>query len=282
MRRTILILFVAAAWLVALAAPIGAITGGSADFAHPNAGAIIVDVDWGDGMGTHQEFWCSGSLLSDSSFLTAGHCVAALDAYDDAIDAVYVTFDQDLNRDPDNLWWTSVPQSDLVPVTDWFLMEGWHCSSSTCYNDVAVLALGASVGITPIELPEAGFLTAASANGGLVGHSFVNVGYGLGDPGRSLISPTAELPWTGEREASTSRYMALTRDHLFLLENGQATGGGGTCGGDSGGPAYFAASGEGANLVVALNTSGDPACVALSQRTRLDREDVLEFLESYL
>ena len=283
MRRTILILFVAAAWLIALAAPSGAITGGSPDFDHPNTGAIIVDVDWDDGLGPHQEFWCSGSLLSDTSFLTAAHCVIALDAYTPAITALYVTFDQDLDRDPDNLWWVSVPESHLVSVNASSVMPGYHGNSSTGYNDVAVLALAESVPLAPIELPAAGFLTTASAHGGLGGHSFVNVGYGSGDPGRSFFSPNAPLPWTGERETSTSTFMALTRNHLFLRMNGQDTDEGGICAGDSGSPVYFAPPGEDdENLVVAVTTSSDPVCNALSQRNRLDREEVLEFLQPYL
>jgi trypsin len=40
---------------------------------HPYVGAIGVDPD-GDGPQTLQ-IWCSGSVVSDSVFLTAAHCI---------------------------------------------------------------------------------------------------------------------------------------------------------------------------------------------------------------
>ncbi len=265
--------------------PSSAITGGVPDVApgsHPNAGAVIAITDW-DGDGgepSHLEFWCSGSLLSPSTFLTAGHCVDLLLTLDEFIGSWYVTFDQDLQAEGLPTWW--VGDVRKIRVVGSQIQSGFECSASSCRNDLAVLTLGKAVrAIAPIELPTFGFLEDEAANGGLVGHEFVNVGYGMGKPDRALFNPRAAWTWSGERERSTSRFKGLTRNDLFLLMNG-AVGYGGVCAGDSGGPVYFEASGSYENLVVGVASFVDPTCTAVSGQERLDNADAQEFLAPFL
>jgi hypothetical protein len=112
---------------------------------------MVLEVDWGDGQGLHEEFGCSGSLLAPSEFLTAGHCAFFLGLYPE-IQAVYVTFDENLNADPDRLWF--VDPVNLVPVTGWTIHPDIHLTVAKGYNDVAVLDLATPVtGFDPIELP---------------------------------------------------------------------------------------------------------------------------------
>lgn len=66
-------------------------------------------------------------------------------------------------------------------------------SGALSRNDVAVLhldrpALDVYPGIEPIALPTPVLLKQAARNGGLVGHSFVNVGYGFQQI--SFVNPT--------------------------------------------------------------------------------------------
>jgi predicted outer membrane repeat protein len=287
MRRTILFSTVAlfALALLAPTIPAGAITNGEPDSAHPNVGALLTWVDWpDDGAGPHMEFWCSGSLLAEDEFLTAGHCGDALDGLvgEGLITEgdVYVSFAQDLQADPEWLW--GVLTDDLVPVTDWVIDPAFRCNLSTCYHDLAVLHLAQAQAIDPIELPDAKFLDQEAAGGGLRRHLFVNVGYGVNGFDRSRSSPNASFEFDGLRKMSTSPFMALTKQQLFLLQNVSATGGGGICAGDSGSPVFFAEPGEEFdNLAVGITTSGDPVCESLSQRGRLDIEAALPFLENH-
>jgi len=76
--------------------------------------------------------------------------------------------------------------------------------------------------------------------------------------------------------------MSLTPNFLKLLGNSSATGLGGGCAGDSGGPRFWSAEGAGSNLVVAITAAGDPACRSLEENQRLDTPAVQDFLSSYL
>lgn len=81
---------------------------------------------------------------------------------------------------------------------------------------------------------------------------------------------------------STSPFVGLTQDHLLTLENGNATGEGGVCLSDSGGPNFYGPAGSPfGNLVVGLNVGhGYHACgVGNNASQRLDLPQVLTFLE---
>jgi hypothetical protein len=111
--------------------------------------------------------------------------------------------------------------------------------------------------VTPLKLPPAGFLDAAAQQNGLKGEEFLNVGYG-GDV------PTTGQPnvtYDGVRKVSTSTYMALEANWLWLSMNA-ATGDGGDCYGDSGGPNLLASD---KTTVLALVVTGDAVCRATTK-----------------
>jgi Trypsin len=269
--------------ILVVAAPSGAITNGVPDVQHTNVGALVVDFDPdGDGPSPVMRIAvCSGSLLASAHFLTAGHCVAFLEDFPEQIHQVLVSFDQDLRLDEAT---GAVDPANVLAVTSFSKHPDFHCNLSTCYNDVGVLALAQGVaGVTPIDLPTLGFLSQQAAGGGLRGHIFVNVGYGLNSVDRSLLSPQAIIGFDGLRRMSTSPFNTLTRFHLFLQENTAATGLGGSCAGDSGSPKFFEEiPGTLSNLAVAVTTSGDPVCRSLSQNQRLDTLPVREFLDDFV
>jgi secreted trypsin-like serine protease len=244
---------------------------------------MIVDFDPdGDGPASAVRLQlCSGSLLAPAYFLTAGHCVASVEDFADQIEQVLVSFDQDLRLDEAT---GAVDPANVLSVTSFSKHPDFHCNHSTCYNDVGVLTLAQdAVGIAPITLPALGFLDQQAAGGGLRGHIFVSVGYGLTSVDRSLINPGVNVGFDGLRRMSTSPFSALTRFHLFLQENTAATGQGGSCAGDSGSPKFFEEiPGALSNLAVAVTTSGDPACRSLSQNQRLDTLAVREFLDDFV
>jgi hypothetical protein len=268
-----------------LAPPSNAITHGVPDTQHPNVGALIVDVDF-DGPGPMpfgRLQLCSGSLLGPGLFLTAGHCTAGLVALGVSPADVHLSFDADL-RHPADAGLYVVDPVNLLTVTGFTTHPDWYCNTSTCYNDVGVIAFqGDPGGITPVTLPTLGFLDQQASQNGLHDHDFVNVGYGVNFRDRSGSSPQVTNEYRGRREMSTSPFRTLTRTHLFLNANHAATGEGGGCSADSGGPHFYeAVPGALSDLVVAVGTSGDPACNNLSQNQRLDTLSVREFLDDFV
>jgi hypothetical protein len=283
MRRGLIGLGGIVAFVVLAATPSAAITSGVPDTQHRNVGAMLLDFD-PDGTGPESAMRipaCSGSLLAANLFLTAAHCVDVVDTFQDQVEQVLVSFDSDLRPDEAT---GAVDPANVIVVTDLAAHPAFRCSLSTCYDDIGVLTLASSPsGISPIELPTLGFLDQQAAGGGLRGHIFVNVGYGLTSVDRSLLSPTVTATTDGLRRMSTSPFMALTMNQLLLLENVSATGQGGTCAGDSGGPKFYEAiPGVLSNLVVAITTSGDPVCRSLSQNQRLDTASARSFLDDFV
>ena len=247
-----------------------AITNGREDGnGHPNVGALLVEVP---DAGLLQ--LCSGSVLSPREFLTAGHCTDFLDGNGFGAGAVWVSFDSDLNLQPDG----TVAPASRIPVTGWTTHPNFRANPAKAYNDVGVVHLGGTTTATPVQLPARGFLDEQAAGGGLRGHVFETVGYGANGVDRSILSPQAQVIWFGKRYVSSSPFMSLTPYFLKLLGNTNATGLGGGCFGDSGGPAFWA---PGSALQVAVTTAGDPTCGTLNERQRLDTPSVVRFLGAF-
>lgn len=274
MRKVIL--FVAVVALMLWSFPAGAITNGESDGnRHPNVGAVVALYEG--------EYWrqCSGSLMSETQFLTAAHCINWIGAFGLPLSDLFVTFDEDLIRQDDG----SVQPAHLIGVSDLDWHPAFRTSMAKGYNDVGVVTLAAPVtDIEPVDLPDVGFLSGQAASGDLRGHVFVNVGYGVQSQTKSLLNPQSVWFFDGHRSMSTSPFMALTPYFLKLLTTHAATGMGGIGWGDSGGPHFFSddPTDPDYNLVVAVTAAGDPSLMALSENTRLDIPVVHEWLEGIL
>lgn len=240
----------------------GAITGGAPDGDnHPNVGIVFInDLPFTAG-------FCSGSLLSAHEFLTAGHCTFAFTVSGFTPGELNVSFDEQVSLSPT----FAITASNPIAVTGWVTHPGFSCSSGLCRNDVGVIHLAEDVSLTPIDLPEVGFLDAQAARGGLHDHAFVNVGYGLNSLDRSFFSPQVNVTWEQRRMASSTAFRALTPDYLKQF--------GGICFGDSGGPHFYG--GAYPNLAVATTSTDDPACRVEANSQRLDTRAVVDFLEHF-
>ena len=248
MKKALLFLVVLGA--LATAAPSSAITGGTpdADNRYPFVGALVGTFDGG----TYP--YCSGTLISSTVFLTAAHC-------DIGTGTACVTFDQ-----------TYTSRSKLYCGT--FYAHPDYSGSQNNPNDVAVVVFNKPIkGIKPAEVAELGLLDTMRDEGTLTQETaFTSVGYGAQEPGHKN-----QLTYLDVREYSVGYFNALGPGYLRLSQN-PATGSGGTCYGDSGGPVFLGDT----NIVVAITTTGDMFCHATNVDQRLDIASVQDFLSQFV
>jgi hypothetical protein len=263
--RAAAILALGLVWVIGVA-PVAAISNGEPDGnGHPNVGALLADFS-GDGTVTGDEAFCSGSLISPTVFLTAGHCLTFLEP--EGIETIYVSFDPAL-LDANG-------PGTLIPSTSWTFDPGFYSSFRAAHDiGVVLLPAGSTVGIAPVVLPAAGALDALQAAGQLRSTLIVNVGYGLiPDWKRGPV----RFVYDGNRNVSVSPVMSLTKTWLKLQMNNDATGLGGVCFGDSGSPKFI----EGTNSIVAITTGGDGNCRSLNYNYRLDTPEARAFLVEFV
>jgi len=242
-------------------APALAVTDGALDGnAHPYVGLMVAQ----DARG--QPLWrCSGTLLSPTIFLTAGHCTEPPAAH------VEVWFDSDVE--------SGIPENGYPFKGN----TGGKPYTHPQYNPAAFFLydLGVVVLKKPVYLGKYGRLPAVdqidklASQRGLQDVTFTSVGYGLQE-----INPVFE-------EAERVRMVAtphllqinsgLTGDYSLLLSNNHSTGG--TCFGDSGGPNF-----EGNSMVIGGVTSFglNGSCGGTGGVFRLDRANVLSFINSFI
>lgn len=284
MRKSIGALLLAAA--AAIATPAYAITGNWVeDHEHPYVGLVV----FYDAAG--QFLWrCSGSLISPTKFLTAGHCT---DTAEGAASArVYFQQDAGAHFDP-------VTQVDPItgyPETCAKGTLGTLCATSKrLYNygfanfagfpnirDVGLVILDQPIAMPEYgQLPQAGVLDSLATARGKKDTVFTVSGYGL-SLSVQQHSALANISFR-ERLMAQSTLVnlrsALT-DGFNLQTQGNGSGRGGTCSGDSGGPVFLG--GPSSNLIVAVTSFGlNALCRGTDFGYRVDQVDVLNWINSH-
>jgi Trypsin len=246
-------LALAAAAALALCAAALAITNGGPDGnGHPEVGALLAQHAFSDG--TWEE--CSGTLISPTVFLTAAHC-------DEGVSRVAITFDSTYNAKTGTTYWGT-----------------WHADPD--YNqaqgdphDLAVVVLDKAVkGITPARLPKLGQL-----DGLKVGDGITAVGYGAQSV--TMGAGGATFHYADVRYVATGSVDAMNPAWLRASMN-PATGDGGTCYGDSGGPNFLGAGANETNIIAGTTITGDFVCRATNVDYRLDTASARAFLGGYV
>lgn len=240
----------------------GAITNGSPDGdAHPYVGLAVFDDADGNPM------WrCSGTLLSPTLFLTAGHCT-------DGAAGATIWFESDVDATrPENGYPFGGPTSvDGTPYT-----HPSYDPGAFFLFDLGVVVLDEPVVMAEYGvLPSLGALDGLATRRGLQDQTILAVGYGLqrinpvfvqGD--RVRLQATLDvvtLKGTAGVPAGTS--VIVTANHRT----------GGTCFGDSGGPQFL----NGSNVVVAVTSFGlNGNCAGIGGGYRVDTADDLDWLNA--
>jgi secreted trypsin-like serine protease len=249
-RRASLVLAVVVVAILVWGGVASAITYGQPDGnRHPNVGALVGTFDG-------QTYpYCSGTLISPTVFLTAAHC-------DIGTSTVYVTFDSE---------YTS--KSRLYSGT--FHSDPLYNQSQNDPHDIAVVVFDKPIkGIEPAQLPTLGQFDSVAKD-----QQFTAVGYGgqeaVNQPGGPVIG------YLDTREYAVSTFNAVGPGYLRLSQN-PATGNGGTCYGDSGGPNFLGAGSTETDIIAGITITGDSLCKSTNVIYRLDTESARAFLANYV
>jgi secreted trypsin-like serine protease len=244
-----------------LTVPAAAITYGQPDGnRHPNVGAMIRLRSDGQ-----YRILCSGSLIAPRVFLTASHCTRFLE--DQGISDVWVTFDSKFTQ-----------SSKLIHGTMHSNPNFNQAQSDS--GDIAVITLDKAVtNVAPVQLPPAGLLDRMQAAGTLNRALFTSVGYGVQEPQPGPGGITNAFPM--ERWFSVGEFNALNKAFMRIAQT-QATGDGGTCSGDSGGPQFLGAGANETNTQVSITITGDIFCFATNVVYRLDTPQARAFLSQFV
>ena len=243
MRRAVLLLTLMALTILAASGVAGAIINGQPDGSrHPYVGMV-----YNDGA------MCSGTLISPTAFLTAGHCTSSLRQ---GGSQVYVTFESQADFDPQGAYRGTPLTHPSYPAVD-----------------VGVVVLERPVtNVGYGRLPAAGLVNTLE-----VGQPLTTVGYGQ----RGLFPAGFLRP-----EASRIRYVG-TLEFLGIYQGRyiQVSGGGlrsneaGACYGDSGGPLFPRYD---QTTVVGVVSRGSPVCAGQSLAQRIDLPLVLSWVNGFL
>jgi hypothetical protein len=229
--------------------------------AHPAVGLIVMDV------GGVPTFRCSGTFLSPTVFLTAGHCVGEPGEFS----GMRVFTESDVEHGHNNYPFAG---PNTIEASSWHA-HPLFTEAQFILHDVGVVVLSA-----PFNLPanQYGVLPAANQLDGLqngANTTFTSVGYGV-----QKINP-AQVIELKIRESTQVHLIAINTpvvgNILMVLSNNAS--GGGSCFGDSGGPNYLGTS----NVIAATTSSGrSPTCGGTGVVFRLDHQDVIDFVSGFL
>ena len=269
---------VLACLLAVLAAPAIAITGTNwvEDNEHPFVGLIVLYDQQGEFLGR-----CSGSLISPTVFVTAGHCVEGATTA-----RIYFQQDAGANFNPA----TGIDPVTGYPETCAAGTLGTLCATSDELYDFADFTdspaddVGVVILDQPIALSEYGQLPTPNVlltiGRGTANTLFTVSGYGLTrrwpeQTGKPFIS-------FRERLMGLSTFVNLNNTGGFYVQTqGNGNGRSGTCNGDSGGPVFLG--GFTSNVIVGVTSFGlNTLCRGTDFAFRIDTPEVLAWISSFL
>lgn len=263
-----------------LASPSQAITGPNIapDYEHTYVGLIAFYDDAGEF--SHR---CSGTLLSDQVFLTAGHCVTLDDAGTLATTA-RIWFEQDAGADYDPL--TDTPATSGYPYSggveaDTFYENNFRGLTIPETNDVGLVVL--DEGALAAAYPEIDDFATLGSPGtattlGTGPRAVVDItGYGVTRANKNhTVSYRSRL---GGSTFIVNTHNSLTGSANLQLASNFGAGRVGTCFGDSGGPVLVG----GTDTVIGVNSFVlNSQCAGLGFAYRVDVKEVQDWMAKVL
>jgi hypothetical protein len=244
MRRAVLLLTLMALTTLAASGVAGAIINGQPDGSrHSYVGMVYND-----------EALCSGTLISPTAFLTAGHCTTFLRQ---GGSPVYVTFESQADFDPQGAYRGTPLTHPSYPAVD-----------------VGVVVLERPVtNVGYGSLPAAGLVNTFE-----VGQPLTAVGYGQRGlfPAGFLLRPEASRI----RYVGTLEFLGIYQgQYIRVSGNGLRSNQAGACYGDSGGPLFPRFD---QTTVVGVVSRGGPVCAGQSLAQRIDLPQVLSWVNGFL
>jgi hypothetical protein len=270
-RRRLAFIIAIGMVIAVVAAPVAAVTNGELDGNdHPQFVLLLMEV------GGEPAYRCSGTLLSATVLLTAGHCASN---YPGAPFTGMRVFTESDVENGDNNYPYAGPNS--VEATSW-AAHSMYEDGPFWLHDVGIVILE-KPGFALAKhkygvLPKADQLDPLKTKRGKTKTRFTSVGYGLQE------SFPNKKEWKNKddkvRMVAHPRLLqingGLVGPDSLLLSNNHNTGG--ACFGDSGGPNFL-----GDSLVVAGITSFgmNGRCAGTGGVFRTDRQNVLDFVSSF-
>ena len=247
------------------------VTFGTPDPGHPYVGTLLF------AQNGVAYFSCTGTLLSPTVMLTAGHCTESEGSTNDV---TYVRFTQDALAGIENY-----PTTQAWLDAEWILAE--RVIPHPQFDDFAEFPNTYDVGLVilsqPVNLdtygalPEIGLLDRLTSGRGHRDAVFTAVGYGL----QGLIKPLFSDVYA--RYQTTTRLVEVKstitgpgQSAKFTNNPGRIPGG--TCFGDSGGPILWGTS----NIIGAITSFGRTPCIGVDFNFRIDTELAQDFISQYL
>jgi len=263
-RRRLAGFIAAAAAAAAFVLPLRAVTDGELDGnRHPAVVLLLMEV------AGQPAFRCSGTLLSPTVLLTAGHCAGEPGEFS----GMRVFTESDVDNGNNNYPFAG---PNAVEAVSWSAHPQFT-EAQFFLHDVGVVVLqspgvklkkGTAFGVLPAE----GELESLQPRASTI---FTSVGYGV-----QRINPvmlTANRVRMFAQPHLIQIDTGFTGDFSMLLSNNASTGG--TCFGDSGGPNFLGTS----NVIGGVTSFGlNGTCGGTGGVFRLDKRDVLDFVKSFL
>lgn len=262
-KKTLVVSIFVLAVVAYAVSPILAITDGELDGdRHPYVGLMVAQAANG------QPLWrCSGTLLSPTLFLTAGHCTEAPAAH------VEIWFASDVESGIPGNGYPFKGDAGGTPYTH----PNYDPRAFYLY-DLGVVVLKRPMHMSEYgALPELNVLDRLATSRGTQNVTFTAVGYGLQ---QSFPDQASFLEHNQRIRMVAYPHLiqingGLVGDFSLLLSNNANTGG--TCFGDSGGPNFIGDS----NVIGGVTSFGlNGNCAGTGGVYRVDRADDLDFLYS--
>ena len=275
MKKTVVVLIFTLVLFFSVVFVASAITDGELDGEdHPHVVLLLMDV------GFEPTYRCSGTLLSPTVLLTAGHCTSNYP--DEPYTGMRVFTESDVENG-DNIYpYCKEVDQNCIEAKSWAAHPLYEGDDPFYMHDVGVVILS-----EPFELDEYGALPEVDQfddlvmpSGKLDKTTFTSVGYGR----QAIFTDEDQWELASERIRMVAHPFLLqlnvpgiTGDYSLLLSNNHSSGG--TCFGDSGGPNFLGDT----NIIAGVTSFGMNAnCAGTGGDFRMDRQNVQDFVNPFL